>query len=80
MLKVLKHLQSRMTPGDSDDRFRKALVEIIDETAGPNADEKIRLDIDAPVERWPDRDAILERLTQRYALMLDVGVEGEEAD
>jgi SIR2-like domain len=80
VLKVLKHLQSRMTPGDSDDRFRKALVEIIEETAGLNTDEKIRLDIDAPVESWPDRDAIIERLTQRYALMLDVGVEGEEAD
>lgn len=78
--KVLEHLQSRMTPGHPDDRFRRALAEIIYEVAVLNQDEMNRLDLDAPVDSWPDRDAIVERLAQKYALMLDVGVDGEEAD
>lgn len=78
--KVLEHLQSRMTPGDPDDRFRKALVEIVYEIAVLNDDEKSRLDIDARVDSWPDRDAIVERLTQKYALMLNVDVDDEDGD
>lgn len=80
VLKVLEHLQSRMTPGSHTDRFREALVEIVSEVAVPNEEEKRRLDIDAPVATWPDGDAIVERLTQKYALMLNVDVAEEEND
>lgn len=78
--KVLEHLQSRMTPGDPDDRFRTALIEIIYDIAVLNDDEKSRLDIDAPVDSWSDRDPIIHRLTQKYALMLNVDVDNEDGD
>lgn len=78
--KVLEHLQSGMTRGDANDRFRKALVEIVHEVATPSDDEKSRLDVDAPVDTWPDRDAIVGRLMQRYALMLNVDIDEEESD
>jgi hypothetical protein len=80
VLKVLTHLQSRMSPGDPNDRFRKALVEIVENVAGLNDGEQSRWDVDAPVNTWSDRDAIVERLRQRYALMLDVDVDDEDSD
>ena len=77
--RVLSHLQGKMTR-DPDDRFRKALVEIVEDHAALSDAERKRLDYDVPVANWSDHDAIISRLTQKYALVLDVGVEGEEPD
>jgi hypothetical protein len=76
---VLVHLQKRMG-SDSGDRFRKALQEIIDEYAELTTEEQESFDIDVPVANWTHRGEIVQRLTQKYSLMLDVGVSGESAD
>ena len=78
---VIEHLQSRMTPGAADDRFRRALHEIVVEVAGTQRGREGE-DGHRPADwkEWPDRKPIVERLTRNYAMMLNVDVDGEESD
>lgn len=80
VLRVLEDLQAKMTPGDLDDRFRTALIEILSEVAQLTGDEWARVDLDEPAASWPDCTIIVNRLTQKYALMLNVDVEDEDID
>jgi hypothetical protein len=56
-----------------------ALGAVLDLT-NPTAEEKTRIDLDRPVEDWPDLSAFIERLLNNYARMLDVSVDREESD
>jgi hypothetical protein len=77
--KVLEHLQARIDVSDPGCRFRSGLLEVL-EIARLTDDECGRLDLAAPVAGWVDRNEIIKRLTERYAEMLDVRIDGEDPD
>jgi len=45
-----------------------------------SGDERARIDISMPFSTWPDADAIIGRLTNNYARLLDTQVAGEVSD
>jgi hypothetical protein len=77
--RVLGFLQARVIVGDPTCRFAKALNEVLS-LAGLSPGEWTRINLATPVEHWPDLDTIAGRLVNNYARMLDVPVDGEEAD
>lgn len=77
--RVLGFLQEQVVHGDSDCRFRKALISVIELTS-PSGVEWARTDMERPVDDWPDHQQFINRLVDRYADMLDVHVEDEASD
>lgn len=72
--RVLNFLQQRVVEGNPDCRFRKALTRALTPA------ERGAIDLDQPVEDWPSRDTVIDRLVNNYARLLDIAVDGEEDD
>ena len=70
-------LQQRVAQGDPGCRFRLALVDVF--KAGSLSSREIEaIDLDQPVDTWPDVEQLLNRLVTSYSKILDVEVTGEE--
>lgn len=77
--KVLIVLQARIDQTDPNCRFRTALVSVV-ELAGPSDAERAEIDDKLSPDQWSVFDAVSSRLVNNYARMLNVTVDGEEAD
>ena len=77
--RVLVTLQDLIAAGNPDCRFRKALDAVVG-LAQPSPDESGRIDLDQDPASWPDYEVLAARLVNNYARMLNVTVDGEEAD
>lgn len=77
--RVLVTLQARIDQSDPSCRFKQALEGVVT-LANPSPDEWGRIAFDQPADGWPDYEALAARLVGNYARMLDVPVDGEEAD
>lgn len=78
--RVLEHLRLRIESDDPNDRFHKALREILKDVAGLSDDEVALLDTAAAVDEWAGIDQIALKLKNNYSRMLGVTVDGEDAD
>ncbi|WP_375274366.1 SIR2 family protein [Methylorubrum thiocyanatum] len=76
---VLRTLQRRIDQADPTCRYRRALSSVIN-LAAPSPDEWARIDDRQAADLWPDLDTLARRLVGNYARMLNVSVDGEEAD
>lgn len=77
--RVLVTLQMHIDQADPACRFKQALEAVVT-LANPSPEEWGRIAFDQPADNWPDFDALAARLVGNYARMLDVPVNGEEAD
>lgn len=77
--KVLEFLRTSISPGDSGGPYRTALDEAI-ALADPTADEQAQIDYAHPMASWPPREALVQRLVNRYSQLLNIEVEGQPAD
>lgn len=77
--KVLISLQARIDQTDPGCRFRTALVSVV-ALANPSDAERAEIDYNVSPNTWSVFDAIAARLVGNYARMLNVTVDGEEAD
>lgn len=77
--RVLVTLQARIDQADPECRFKQALEAVVT-LANPSPEEWSRIAFEQPADRWADFDALAARLVGNYARMLDVPVDGEEAD
>ncbi len=75
--KALIHLQQQVNPANANCKFKETLVQIM-QLAGLSADEWARFDANQPVDNWTDRDAIISRLVNNYARLLDIPVDGKD--
>ncbi|GAA0261136.1 hypothetical protein LNAOJCKE_4090 [Methylorubrum aminovorans] len=76
---VLRTLQSRIDQADPACRYRRALSSVIN-LAMPSPDEWAVIDDRQAADLWPVLDTLARRLVGNYARMLNVTVDGEEAD
>lgn len=76
---ILVTLQARIDQADDACRFRRALNAVVN-LASPNDQERADADFSIPADRWPPFDAFAGRLVNNYAKMLNIPVDGEEAD
>lgn len=76
---VLRTLQERIDQTDPGCRYRRALSSVIN-LATPNADEMAAIDYGQACDLWPVLNTLASRLVNNYARMLNVTVDGEEAD
>ena len=77
--RVLITLQARIDQTDAACRFRRALNAIVT-LANPSDAEWATVDHALAPDQWPDFDTFAGRLVNNYARMLNVTVDGEEAD
>jgi hypothetical protein len=77
--RLLLTLQSRIKQGDPTCRYRKALAAVV-KLAAPSDAESDEIDFSQSADRWSVLDTLAGRLVTNYARMLNVTVEGEEAD
>jgi hypothetical protein len=77
--RVLISLQARIEQADGGCRFRKALAAVV-ALATPSDDEAKGIDFGQSPDRWPAFETLASRLVNNYARMLNVTVDGEEAD
>jgi len=77
--KVLDYLQQRIIQGDPRCRFRLALLKVLD-VATLSANESAAIDLDQPVEGWPNLDGLLDRLASKYSQVLEVSIGGDEEE
>ena len=76
---VLRTLQGRIDQADPACRYRRALSSVIN-LATPSADDMVAIDDRQTPDLWPVLDTLASRLVSNYARMLNVTVDGEEAD
>ena len=77
--RVIEFLRARIEAGNPDCRFARALNAALG-LAALTADEKARVDLAQRFGAWPDSIAIVQRLVNNYARLLDIEVEGEADD
>lgn len=79
--KVLEFLRERIDPANSTCPYRKAFDDILNIGAVPE-DLRDALNLDIPVDTWPEAELrdVLGRLTNQYANVLNVSVEGKDPD
>ncbi|WP_339870518.1 SIR2 family protein [uncultured Brevundimonas sp.] len=77
--RILIELQARVVSADNACRFRKALTAVVALTT-PSDDEQSGIDFSLSPDQWPAFDILAARLINNYARMLNVTVDGEEAD
>ena len=77
--KVLIVLHARIDQTDPNCRFRTALASVV-ALAGPSDAERAEIDDKLSPDQWSVFDAVSARLVNNYARMLNVTVDGEEAD
>jgi hypothetical protein len=76
--KLIEFLRTRADPNNEGCVHRRALDEVLIK-ASLSAEEKTRVDYAIDSAAWPDIDAILVRLSERYSRVLDVTIEGQPA-
>lgn len=76
---ILRALQGRIEQTNPNCRYRRALNAVV-ALSTPSEDEKAGIDFTQSPEHWPVFDTLASRLVNNYARMLNVTVEGEEAD
>lgn len=76
---LLDFLQQRADPTNDRCRFSAALDEILNITVVP-AELRDPIDFAEPVASWPRLPELIAWLSDKYAAVLDVRVEGEEPD
>jgi hypothetical protein len=76
---VLEFLRCRIVPGSSACCFRVALNSALN-LAPLSPDEWGRVDFGQPFQLWPDSAAIVARLVNNYARLLDMPVDDEAED
>src|SRR5580658_4310633 len=74
----LSFLQGKVQPADPNCRFRKSLTAALRLVLDDH--ELAAIDFNRPVASWPTLNDLLNRLTQKYADLLDITVDGEEDD
>ena len=79
ILRVLAFLHERIVVDDPNCHHRKALDQAV-EMAGLRPEERERFDLDDLPQDWPVIDLVLQGLENRYSELLDIRVEGEDAD
>jgi len=79
VLRVLEHLRSRTNRADPLCRYGAAFAKCL-ELAELGALEKEHVDYSTQVEHWAIRDELVQRLTNRYAQLLNIRVDGEAID
>jgi hypothetical protein len=72
--RVLEHLQVRIELGNDD-----CLLDVLKQASLTDG-ERARLDVESPIADWQDLEAIVDRLVERYAEVLDVRVGNKDAD
>lgn len=77
--RILITLQARIQHAEPNCRYRKALKSVIAH-ANPSDLETAEIDYAQSPEQWPVFDTLAGRLVNNYARMLNVTVDGEEAD
>lgn len=77
--RVLQFLQARIDLADPNCLFRKAFTEALSH-ASLSADEQREVKVDSPIALWPIFDTVLTRLTNQYAKLLNIRIEGQSAD
>jgi SIR2-like domain len=74
----LSFLRAKIQPADPNCRFRKALTAALRLVLSDH--ELAAIDFNWPVASWPGVNELLNRLTSKYADLLDITVDGEEDD
>jgi hypothetical protein len=74
----LSFLQGKVQPADPNCRFRKSLTAALRLVLDDH--ELAAIDFNRAVASWPTLNDLLNRLTQKYADLLDITVDGEEDD
>jgi len=77
--RVLEFLRLQIDPADPACRFKTAMEDALG-LAALTGDERARVDFAAPVTTWANANAIVQRLINNYARLLDVQVAGEVDD
>jgi hypothetical protein len=77
--RVPRYLRERRDPANADCPFGRALSEALGLARLSPAD-RATIDLDRPIEEWPVIDTVLFNLTLEYSRLLDIRIEGEEAD
>ncbi|MCB1463796.1 MAG: SIR2 family protein [Nitratireductor sp.] len=77
--RVLEFLRQQIDGADAGCPFKDALERALT-LAGLSRDEWVRVDYGSVFATWPDRDAIIGRLTNNYARLLDITVPGKPDD
>lgn len=77
--RVLVSLQARIDQTNAGCRYRGALNAVV-ALANPSDDETTGIDYTQSADQWPSFEALAGRLVNNYARMLNVTVDGEEAD
>lgn len=77
--RVLLTLHARVDRANADCRFKKALGKVV-ALAAPSEQEWAEIDFAQAPDQWPVFAALSGRLVNNYARMLNVTVDGEEAD
>lgn len=79
VLRVVEFLRRRIAPTNPECRFSKALDEALD-LAQLSPAERGRVDYAREFSDWDDAETIVQRLSNRYAQLLDIAVDGEPDD
>jgi hypothetical protein len=77
--RVLAFLQTRIDPTDPGCPSRAALDQAVS-YAGLTAAERLRINLDTPVQSWTALPTILDRLSESYSRVLDIQVSGQPED
>jgi len=77
--RVLEFLRGQIDFGGNSCRFQNALDETLD-LAGLTPEELAQIDFHTEFAFWSNSDAIITRLHNKYAQLLDVQVSGEDSD
>ena len=77
--RALDFLQQRVSHGDPNCRYRKALNEAVTLANLPAA-ARNAINVETPIAAWPSRDALIDSLVGNYSRFLEITVDGEEDD
>lgn len=77
--RVIEFLRQQIDAADGGCPFREALERAL-ALAGLSPEERTRVDFGSGFATWPDREAIVGRLTNNYARLLDIIVPGKPDD
>lgn len=77
--RVIEFLRVRIVAGGFGCRFKKAIYDVL-ALASLSEEERVRVNLALPFAMWQDADAIVGRLVNQYARLLDIDVDGEAND
>lgn len=77
--RILAHLRDHADLADTNCRFRKALSEALS-LAQLSPTEEAGLDLNSSIVHWAILPTIIHRLSERYAELIDIPIDGEQPD